>query len=77
MFKVENLCGKGFHNISFEVHAGEILGCLRYRLDPAEVRAMRAIFGLDPLESGKMYLDGKEIKNKNPRDAIKKKVCVW
>ena len=31
---------------------------------------MRAIFGLDPLVSGKMYMDGKEIVNKNPRQAI-------
>ena len=26
VFKVDNISGKGFKNISFEVHAGEILG---------------------------------------------------
>ena len=75
VFKVENLCGKGFHDISFEVHAGEILG-ISGLVGSGRSETMRAIFGLDPLESGKMYLDGKEIKNKNPRDAIKK-VSVW
>ena len=62
VFKVENLCGKGFHNISFEVHAGEILG-ISGLVGSGRSETMRAIFGLDPLESGKMYLDGKEIKN--------------
>ena len=75
VFKVENLCGKGFHNISFEVHAGEILG-ISGLVGSGRSETMRAIFGLDPLESGKMYLDGKEIKNKNPRDAIKKGICM-
>ena len=37
---------------------------------------MRAIFGLDPIASGKMYLEGKEITNKNPRAAIKKGICM-
>ena len=37
---------------------------------------MRAIFGLDPLESGKMYLDGKEIRIKSPSDAIAKGICM-
>lgn len=75
VFKVENLCGKGFHNISFEVHAGEILG-ISGLVGSGRSETMRAIFGLDPLESGKMYLEGKEITNKSPRDAIKKGICM-
>lgn len=31
---------------------------------------MRAIFGADPLDGGKVYVHGKEVKVKTPRDAI-------
>ncbi len=75
VFKVENISGNGFHDISFEVHAGEILG-IAGLVGSGRSETMRAIFGLDPLESGKMYLDGKEITNKNPRSAIKKGICM-
>ena len=36
----------------------------------------RAIFGVDPKESGEIYLDGKEIKIKNPMDAIQAGVVL-
>ncbi|MGN0413542.1 MAG: sugar ABC transporter ATP-binding protein [Lachnospiraceae bacterium] len=75
VFKVEGLTGKGFHDISFEVHAGEILG-ISGLVGSGRSETMRAIFGLDPLESGKMYLEGQEITNKSPRSAIKKGICM-
>ncbi len=31
---------------------------------------MRAIFGMDPLTSGKIYLEGREVRIRSPRDAI-------
>ncbi|MEG1985437.1 MAG: sugar ABC transporter ATP-binding protein [Oscillospiraceae bacterium] len=69
-FKVEGLSGKGFNNISFEVRKGEILG-LSGLVGSGRSETMRAIFGLDPLSSGKIYIDGKEVKIKNVREAIK------
>jgi ribose transport system ATP-binding protein/inositol transport system ATP-binding protein len=75
VFKVENLSGKGFSGINFEVHAGEILG-FSGLVGSGRSETMRGIFGLDTLKSGKIYLDGKEITIKNPRDAIKKGVCM-
>ncbi len=75
VFRVEGLTGKGFRDISFEVHAGEILG-LSGLVGSGRSETVRAIFGLDPLESGKIYLDGQEIKIKNPRDAIKRGICM-
>jgi len=75
VFKVEGLTGKGFENISFEVHAGEILG-LSGLVGSGRSETMRAIFGLDPLTSGKMYLEGQEIRIKKPRDAIKRGICM-
>lgn len=75
VLRVEGLSGKGFHDISFTVHAGEILG-LSGLVGSGRSETVRAIFGLDPLEKGKIFLDGKEITNKNPRSAIKKGICM-
>ena len=75
VFRVEHLSGNGFEDISFTVHAGEILG-LSGLVGSGRSETVRAIFGLDPIHSGKMYLNGQEIKNKNPKDAIKKGICM-
>lgn len=74
-FKVEGLSGKGFENISFEVRHGEILG-LSGLVGSGRSETARAIFGLDPLKSGKMYLEGKEIQIRKPRDAIRRGICM-
>jgi len=75
VFKAENLTGDGFENISFEVHAGEILG-FSGLVGSGRSETMKAIFGLDPATSGKMYLNGEEITVKDPADAIKKGICM-
>lgn len=75
IFKVEGLCGKGFSDISFEVHAGEILG-FSGLVGSGRSETMRAIFGLDRLESGKIYLEGKEIRIRSPREAINQGIAM-
>lgn len=75
VLRVEGLSGQGFHDISFTVHAGEILG-LSGLVGSGRSETVRAIFGLDPVTKGKIYLDGKEITNKNPRSAIKKGISM-
>jgi ribose transport system ATP-binding protein/inositol transport system ATP-binding protein len=75
ILKVEGLTGKGFANINFEVHSGEILG-FSGLVGSGRSETMRAIFGLDPVKSGKLYLEGKEAKIRNPRDAINKGICM-
>ena len=75
VFKAEGLCGKGFQDISFEVHAGEIVG-LSGLVGSGRSETMRAIFGLDKLTSGKMYLCGEELKIRKPGDAISKGIAM-
>lgn len=75
VFRVENLSGKGFKDISFEVRAGEILG-ISGLVGSGRSETMRAIFGLDPKTSGKIYLEGKEIHIRNPKDAIAMGICM-
>lgn len=71
VLKVENLSGNGFKDISFEVHAGEILG-FSGLVGSGRSETMRAIFGLDPYTSGNVYLHGKKIRNRNVREAIRR-----
>ncbi|MBP2058463.1 ribose transport system ATP-binding protein [Lactobacillus colini] len=68
--KAEKLSGNKFTDISFEVHEGEILG-FSGLMGAGRTETMRALFGIDKLKSGKIYLHGKEIKFKDPNDAIK------
>ncbi len=61
--------GGRFRDISFELHAGEILGFAGL-VGAGRSEVMRAIFGLDRISSGSVYLNGQEVHIKNPRQAI-------
>ena len=75
VFKVENLYGEAFSDISFEVRAGEILG-ISGLVGSGRSETMLSIFGMDKLHSGQIYLNGKQIKIRNPRDAINYGICM-
>ena len=75
VFSVKNLSGKGFTDISFDVHAGEILG-ISGLVGSGRSETVRAIFGLDPLKTGQIFLNGKEIRIKNPQGAIRNGICM-
>ena len=71
VLKVENLnAGKMVQNVSFELHKGEILG-FSGLMGAGRTETARALFGADPKESGKIYINGKEVDIKNPMDAVK------
>ncbi|MGB9779835.1 sugar ABC transporter ATP-binding protein [Caldanaerobacter sp.] len=69
--RVENLTRKGlFENISFTAYTGEILG-IAGLVGAGRTEIVRAIFGADPVDSGKIYIFGKERKITSPQDAIR------
>ena len=71
IFEVKNLnAGKMVRNINFELYAGEIVGFAGL-MGAGRTETTRAIFGIDPKESGEIILDGKEVKVTCPKDAIK------
>lgn len=71
ILRVEGFTQPGvFRDISFNLRKGEILGVAGL-MGAGRTEIMRAIFGVDPHESGKLYFEGKEIHIKNPRDAIR------
>ncbi len=57
-------------DVSFNVRAGEIT-CLYGLVGAGRTEAVRAILGLDPMESGTVIYDGKEINLKNIGEAYK------
>lgn len=71
VFRVEHLTQPGvFEDVSFSVKKGEIFGVAGL-MGAGRTEIMRALFGVDPHKSGKVYLHGKEINIKNPLDAIR------
>lgn len=69
-FKVENLKLKGSENpVSFAAYRGQILG-LSGLIGAGRTEIARGMFGVDPIESGKIYIDKKLVNIKHPRDAI-------
>ena len=69
-FKVENISVRGkVKNVSFEVRQGEVLG-INGLVGAGRTETIRAVFGEDKRDSGKIYLDGKEVTIRSPRDAI-------
>lgn len=70
ILKIEDLAsGKEVKDVNFSLNKGEVLGF--YGLVGAgRSEAMNCIFGLRNMEKGRIYLNDKEIKIKNPRDAI-------
>lgn len=76
LFEVKNLNKKNtFENISFHVKKGEIVGFAGL-VGAGRSEIMKAIFGIDELDSGEIYLEGKEIKIRNVRDAIKHGIAL-
>ena len=57
-------------NINFELYAGEIVGFAGL-MGAGRTETTRAIFGVDPKESGELLLDGKPVIIRCPADAIK------
>ena len=71
VLKVEHLnAGRMVQDISFELRKGEILG-FSGLMGAGRTETARAIFGADPKESGKIYINGKEVSINSPLDAVK------
>ena len=67
--KVDHVTGGIVQDVSFELHAGEVLGVAGL-LGAGRTEMARLLFGLDKLESGQVTLDGKVITPKSPNEAI-------
>jgi len=69
VFKVEQLRSrKAFNNVSFSIHAGEVLGLAGLAGSGKEELGL-ALFGAFPINGGKITIEGKTLK-RSPQNAI-------
>lgn len=72
LLSVRNLTQLGkFTDVNFDLHAGEVLG-LAGLMGAGRTEVARAIFGLDPLPKGEMYIKGQKVSIRSPQDAIQR-----
>jgi len=72
VFRLEGVSRYGFfHDLGFSVRAGEILGVCGLA-GAGRTEFARSIMGIDPLDAGNIYLDGKKITIKSMSEAINK-----
>ena len=69
LLEVKNLVTDAVHDVSFELHRGEVLG-FSGLIGAGRTEVMRAIFGADPIISGELRMEGKPVSFKSPKDAI-------
>ena len=70
ILRVENLeAGPKVRNISFSLYEGEILG-IAGLMGAGRTEMTRALFGVEEKSAGKVYLYGKEISIRSPKDSI-------
>ena len=70
VFEVKHLnAGRMVRDASFELYEGEIVGFAGL-MGAGRTETTRAIFGVDPKESGEILLDGKPVSIRSPQDAI-------
>ncbi|MBC5690154.1 sugar ABC transporter ATP-binding protein [Mediterraneibacter sp. NSJ-55] len=71
VLKVEHLrAGKMVKDVSFELRKGEILG-FSGLMGAGRTETARAIFGADKIEGGDIYVHGRKVTIKSPKDAVK------
>ncbi len=74
VLEVENVTGNGVHNISFDLHRGEVLG-IAGMVGSGRSELMEVLFGGAPMVFGEIRIDGKRVKHSSPKEAIRDKMC--
>ena len=69
--RVEGLCSQRnrLRDISFSLRAGEVVG-MAGLVGAGRTELCRALFGLDPIDRGRVLVDGREVRIRSPRAAV-------
>jgi len=70
ILEVKNLTSCAVENVNFSLKKGEILG-FSGLVGAGRTEMAKAIFGLDPILSGEIFVEGKKVEIQCPGDAIK------
>lgn len=74
-FEVKNFKNRHLKDVSFHVRKGEVFG-ISGLVGAKRTELARAIFGIDKLDSGEMFLNGKRITVKSTEQAIKQGISL-
>lgn len=69
LLDVQAISGTGFEPISFRLHKGEILG-LAGLVGAGRTEIARGLFGINPIKTGRIFLNNKPVRIKHPADAL-------
>lgn len=67
--------GPRVQDVSFQLHAGEILG-LAGLMGSGRTELMRALFGIDRIQSGEIVVRGQKVTINSPEDALEARICL-
>ncbi len=67
--------GTAVRDVSFHVRAGEILGFAGL-VGAGRTETMRIVFGADRPDRGRIFVDGREVRIRSPRDAMRHGICL-
>ena len=70
ILETKNLKNDKIFNISFKLHAGEVLG-FSGLVGAGRTEIVHTLFGIDSLTGGEIIVDGKKVNINSPTDAIK------
>jgi ribose transport system ATP-binding protein len=71
VLRLDKLAVRGkLHGVSLELREGEILGIFGL-MGAGQPELARAIFGLERLESGRLLIDGEQVRLRSPAEAIR------
>lgn len=74
LFECRNLTGKCLKNVSMDLYRGEILGIVGFPGSGAR-EMCRTLFGVNKLDGGEILYQGKRLRIKSPKDAIRNGVA--
>ena len=67
--KVEGLVARGVREVSFEARAGEVVGFAGL-VGAGRTELGKAIYGVNPAQSGRIEIDGQQLRMRTPRDGV-------
>lgn len=70
LLEVKNLNNKVLKDVSFTLHEGEVLGFAGL-VGAGRTEIMRTVFGVDKLDSGEIFIEGKKVQIHSPKEAMK------
>jgi len=75
VLSLRGLSGRRFHDVSFDVHRGEIFGLFGL-VGAGRTEVMRAVFGADPVFSGEIVLEGQPYRPRSVGAAVRHGVAM-